>query len=213
MPQYGNSAGRNKGKKYVKLTGDEIATPEAERKAKRFIDWYGAMYVHIARRIRDHNPEIATDTMLQVYNDILYKGTHIKNYRAYYVRAYHTTKLKHDMEEAKRRGLHISFDAPADDSDVTLSEIIAAPDFDYELHEEIVEQINSEILEYVRGKFSPMEISIFEIYVGLQPDVSYTVMGKMLGISANRIYLIVSAIKRDLQQNYTERRIFLLSKL
>lgn len=212
MPQYGNSAGRNKGKKYVKLTGNEIATPEAERKAKRFLDWYGAMYNHIARKIRGYNAEIATETMLRVYNDILYKGAHIKNYRAYFVKAYHTTKLKQDIEEARRRGMHISFDAPAEE-DTTLSEMIAAPDFDYELHEEIVERINAEILDYVRAKFSPMEISIFEIYVGLQPAVSYTLMGELLGISANRIYLIVSAIKRDLSENYTDRRKYLLSLL
>lgn len=212
MPQYGNSAGRNKGKKYVKLTGNEIATPEAERKAKRFIDWYGAMYHHIARKIRDHNAEIACDTMLQVYNDILYKGAHIQNYRAYFVRAYHNTKLKHDIEEGKRRTMYVSFDMPAED-DVTIAEILPAPEFDAELYEAVIEQINSEILEYVRAKFTPMEISIFEIYVGLQPSVSYALMGEMLGISANRIYLIVSAIKRDLSINMSERRNYLLSLL
>jgi hypothetical protein len=207
-------SGRNKGKKYVKLTGNEIATPEAERKAKRFIDWYGAMYITIARSIRDHDQEIATDTMLQMYNDILYKDARVKNYRAYFISAYHTTKLKRTIAEGKRRALHVSLDAPIEgEQDQTIGEMIPAPDYDYETYEACIEQVHAEVLGYVRANYEPMEISIFEIYVGLQPNVSYSTMGAMLGISANRIYLIISAIKRDLQLNYTERRKYLLSKL
>lgn len=205
MAQYGNSEGRNRGKKYTKLTGNEIATPEAERKAKRFLDWYGAIHKFIEKRIRDFDPEIGVETMLRIYNDILYKPVEIKNYKAYFIRAYFTTKLKFAMAETEARKQH----APIEE----LTEIIPAPDFDYEKYEETLEQINQEILEYVRKKFKPMDVSIFEIYLGLQPDVSYVVMGEILGISANRIYLVVSAIKRDLQENMAERRNYLLSKL
>lgn len=208
MRQFGNSAGRNKGKKYIKLTGNEIATTEAERKGKHFVDWYGAFYKYMRKRWRDFDDEIAADVMLKVYNDILYRGLHLGNYFYYCTRAYNTARLKLNIDEAKRKSTHVSID-----SDDESCEMIAAPDFDYALHEEVVDQINREIMDFVRGKFSAMEISIFEIYIGLQPSVSYVVMGEMLGISANRIYLIVSAIKRDLSVNYAERRNYLLSLL
>lgn len=200
-------AGTNKGKKYTKLTGDEIATPEAERKAKHFLDWFGAIYPELKKRMRDHNEEISVDTMLQIYNDILYKGTRIQNYRGYFLMAYNTTKLKRAVDEARRTSVHVAID---DDEEVLN---IAAPDFDYDLHESILAQIDEEMLEYVRREFSPAEISIYEIYTGLQPTVSYGVMAKMLGISEQRIYRTVSAIKRELKANYTERRVYLLSIL
>lgn len=212
-------AGTNKGKKYMKLTGDEIATPEAERKAKHFLDWFGAIYPHIKKRMRDHNEEIAVDTMLQIYNDILYKGVRIQNYRGYFLMAYNTTKLKRAVDEARRQTTHYSIDEamPLKDNyrrtedQKTWAEFFAAPDFDYELHETILAQIDEEMLEYVRREFSPAEISIYEIYTGLQPAVSYGVMAKMLGISEQRIYRTVSAIKRELKENFTERRAYLLA--
>lgn len=214
---YGNSKGRNKGKKYVKLTGDEIATAEGERRARNFMNWYGAIYPHLIKSLRDPDLDAVTDTMLQIYNDILYKGLTIDRYSTYFKRAYHTTKLKAQINATKQRERTVSIDAPCiqngQDNGLTYAETIAAPDFDFELFESINEQVQNEMLEYVRANFAPMEVSLFEIYIGLQPDVSYPILGKMLGISANRIYLTISAIKRDLQQNYTDRRIYLLSTL
>jgi hypothetical protein len=204
MPQ---QSGRNLGKKYKKLTGDELVTPESEARGAKFVNWYSAARVKFLRkRVRDLDDEIANEAMLQMYNDIVYKGLCVKNYFSYYLRAYHTMRLKYAIEFGKRAAKHIS----VEDSEV---ENLTAPEFDSEFYEQCADDLCAELMNYVRDNYTAREISLFEIYTGLHPDVSYESMGVMLGISASLISNTISAIKKDLRLKYAEKRLTLLSLL
>jgi hypothetical protein len=54
-------------------------------------------------------------------------------------------------------------------------------------------------------------VSLFEIYVGLSPDISYKRMSIILGIPATRIWPVIGRIKKDLVKRFDGRRGFLLS--
>lgn len=199
-------SGRNLGKKYKKLTGDEIATPASEARGAKFINWYGAAMVKFMRkRIRDLDDETASETMLQIYNDIVYKDAHVKNYFSYYLRAYHTMRLKRAIEYTKYTERTPLIEAQHED--------ITDNQFDSELYEAQADNLCAELLGYVRSNYTAREVSLFEIYTGLHPDVSYESMGEMLGISASLISNTISAIKKDLRIRYAEKRLALLSLL
>lgn len=195
-------SGRNKGKKYIKLTGEEIATAESEARGTRFVNWYGVMFKFLRKKVRNLDDETATETMLQIYNDIVYKDVRIANYFKYYLRAYHTMKLKRAIEYSK----HIERCPLICEQ----HEDIVVADFDVDKYEGIADKLCADILEHVRGKYNAREVSLFEIYTGLYPDVSYEYLGDMLGISASLISNTISAIKRDLRIEYAEQRLSLL---
>lgn len=203
----------NKGKKYVKLRGGEVATPENEARAREFLEWYGANAEIISNKlIYEHlyDDEIATDTMLNVYDCIAYKGLEVRDYKFYFLRAYHTNYVA----TKKRKGVPpVSIDTPMYEDGERLGDTIAAPDFDYEAYEETIDTIERTIIEYVRANYSPTECSIFEIYIALYPDISYKKMAKMLGFPVHNIWPVIGTIKKDLVTRFSGWKEFLLSLL
>lgn len=210
MARNGNS---NKGKKYVKLRGGEIATPENEARARAFMEWYAANEKTIRTKLiydRLYDDQVATDTMLNVYDCIAYKGLQVQDYKFYFLRAYHTNYLA----AQKRKGpAPVSLDAPVWNDDMRVGDMLAAPDFDYETYEQTVDALKTEITEYVRGAYDPAECSIFEIYIALQPEISYPKMAKMLGIPAHRLWMVIGQIKKDVFKTFARRKDILLSAL
>jgi len=200
--------GRNKGKKYIKLRGGEIATPENEARAQKFMRWYGYNVEYIRERlIFDHlyDDEVATDTMLYLYECIALKGLAIDKYKWYYLRAYHTNLLA----AKKKRGESLKGIVYIDDEKVHAQ--LLAPDFDYAAYESAVDLLKGEILEYVRATYDPVAVSLFEIYVSLQPEMSYKKLAAMLGYPLQKIWPVIGAIRKDLALRYAEKRYFLLS--
>lgn len=204
----------NKGKKYVKLRGNEIATPENEARARLFLEWYGDN----ARDIRDnliyarlYDDEIATDTMLNVYNSIALKGLKIRHdYKYYFMCAYHTNYRAAKMR--KNAQVVVSIDAQPYDG-ASLAEKLAAPDFDYETYEQTIDAFKTEITDYVRTNYDPAACSIFEIYIALQPDISYKRLAKMLGFPVQQIWPVIGSIKKDIVATFSDRRAYFLSSL
>lgn len=200
----GNRGGKNKGKKYKKLKGYEQPTPETAKRARDFMDWYGENFQDLRDRlIYDHlyDDEIATDTALHLHECIALKGFIIKDYKFYYLRAYHTARLAHLK---KRR-----YDLPLDDEETYLQ--LEACDFDYETYERVVDELNGEILEYVRANYDEIAVSLFEIYIGLQPDTSYRRLSVMLDIPVTKIWVSIGAIRKDVAERFAERKEYLLS--
>lgn len=196
-------------KKYIKLQGHEKPTPESERRAKAFMRWFSLRFDRLRSEwlyAGKFDDEVATDTALYIYDCIALKGLQIKGkYKWYYLRAYHMRLLATQKKraEAARRSVYL------DDPDVLLD--LAAPTFDYEYFEALVDAINTDMLEYVRANYPPLDASLFEIYIALQPNMSYKRMGKMLGYSPNKIWPVIGAIRRDLAEKFADKRYFLLS--
>lgn len=206
MAKYGNSGGRNKGKKYKKLHGFEQATPETEARAREFMQWYGDNFDALRDKlIYDHlyDDEIATDTALYLYDCIALKGFVIKDYKFYYLRAYHTARLA----ALKKRTPEVSID----DEERIIQ--LSAPDFNYEKYEAVVDQLNTEILEYVRANYDAVAVSLFEIYIGLQPDISYKRLAVMLDIPVTKIWTSIGAIRKGVAAEFGARKGYLLSHI
>lgn len=198
-------------RKYVKLKGHEVATPENERRAKAFMRWFSLRFDRLRKEwlyAGKFDDQVATDTALYIYECIALKGLIIKGkYKYYFLRAYHMRLLA----ERKKRAEHESRHVWLDDPEVAVGHYLAASEFDYEYFEALVDSINSEMLEYVRNNYPPLDASLFEIYIALQPDMSYKRMGKMLGYPPHKIWPAIGAIRRDLAERFSDKRDFLLS--
>lgn len=204
-------SGKNKGKKYIKLRGGEVATPENKARADKFVQWYGRNCEYIRQRlIFDYlyDDEVATETMLKIYEDIAYKGVDVRDKKFYFLRAYHTNYIA----AQKRKGKEVARWEYIEDNSAQYVEV-AAPSFDYEQYERVTDALQREILDFVRGKYAPLEVSIFEIYIYLQPEMSYKKLAAMLGIPANKIWPIIGGIKKDVARKFEQRRYYLLSLL
>lgn len=210
-------------RKYIKLQGHEKPTAESERRAKAFMRWYSLRFDRLRKEwlyAGKFDDEVATDTALYIYECIALKGLIIKGkYKWYFLRSYHMRLLAEQKKRAAEAKRTVYLDEPAFEEDLAVRgptggyqrNALAASDFDYEYFEAVVDAINNEMLAYVREKYSPLDASLFEIYMALQPDMSYKRMGKMLGYSPNKIWPVIGAIRRDLAVRFDEKRTFLLS--
>lgn len=210
MAKYGNSGGKNKGKKYTKLTGFEIPTLENERRARNFMKWYGAHFEELKSdlyyRGRVFDDQIATDTALIIYDAIALKGARIASYADYFFRAYHTNSMKGQVNGVGFAKDHVFIDDHHADA-------LAAPEYNYALYEDVVDTLNREVLEYVRANYSDFDACIFEIYLGLLPETSYKKLAALLDIPITKIWQAIGAIKKDVRVTFKDRKAFLLSLL
>lgn len=208
MAKYGNSKGNNKGKKYIKLKGGEVATPEAQAAADEFLFWFGCMGDYIKERLispRAFDEDVLSDTVLQVYEAIRLKGLIIRGKkRAYFLRAYHTARLTAIKKQQTHTARYV-------DLDVGDAYNLEAPDYDYESYEQTVDKLRVEMLDFVRAHYDPAACSIFEIYMELQPSITYKSLAEMLGIPQNKVWATVRDIKSDLVYWFGARREYLLS--
>lgn len=212
MAKYGNSGGKNKGKKYKKLTGFEVPTIGDERRARNFMAWYGAHFEELKTALyfkgRVFDDQIATDTALLIYESIALKGYKIASYADYFFRAYHTNAMKAQVNDVEYAKNHQSTDTQHRPG---IAETIPASEFDYALYESLVDALNTEVLEYVRANYCDFDTCIFEIYLGLQPDISYKRLAAMLDIPITKIWQAVGTIKKDVQAHFKGRKEYLLS--
>lgn len=179
------------------------ASPENEAKARAFMVWYGDNMDKLRYYVKGGNLEfdedIFTDAFLRSYEAIARRGTAVKDNVGYFLQSYRATFL--DSKKAPEIN-------KADESAVGN---LRASDFDSDLYEEVVETINTEMLEYVRKSYDEVAVSLFEIYVGLSPDISYKRMAVILGIPATKIWPVIGTIKKDLVKRFDGRRDYLLS--
>lgn len=203
MARLGNSGGKNKGKKYKKLTGLEMATPESEAKARDFMEWYGANFEDLKRELyykgRTFDDEVATDTALLIYDAIALKGAKVESYKHYFFRAYHTNAIKSARDTVTHLANHVELDGV----------VLAASSVDLDTYEREVDIFSAEVLEYVREWFSPFDCSIFEIYIGLHPETSYNKLSALLGIPRFTIYTTIGAIRKELAAEFAQKRDYL----
>lgn len=196
-------------RKYTKLLGHEVAAPDNEKRAKAFMRWFSLRFDRLRTEwlyAGKFDDEVATDTAMYIYDSIALKGTKIiGKYKSYYLRAYHNRLKAVRMKQARLAAATVWLDDP----EVNLD--LAAPTFDYEHFEALVDAVNNEMMEYVRERYPPLDASLFEIYIALQPNMSYKRMGKMLGYSPNKIWPVIGAIRRDLALKFVARRDYLLS--
>lgn len=196
--------GTNKGKKYIKLQGGESATPESEKAARAFMGWFGLRFEELRDKLiyaHKFDDEVAVDTALMINDNIRLKGLRITGkFKWYYLRAYHTN---YKAAVSKTRSF-IELDEVTD---------IEAPQVDYALYESTVDGLRREILDYVNAKYSAVDVSLFEIYIELHPEISYRRLAGMLGLPYIQTWQAISSIKKDVVETFGGRKDILLSML
>lgn len=179
------------------------ASPENEAKARAFMSWYGdnmdKLRYYVQGSGLEYDEDLFTDAFLRAYDAIARRGTSVKDNVGYFLQTYRATFL--DSKKTPIVGK----------VDERVVANLPASDFDSDTYEEVVETINTEVLEYVRESYDEVAVSLFEIYVGLSPDISYKRMSNILGIPATKIWPVIGQIKKDLVKRFDDRRDFLLS--
>ncbi|SHF87057.1 hypothetical protein [Dysgonomonas macrotermitis] len=199
----GNSGANNKGKKYIKINQDSIATPENQTKADNFATWFGVWYSRIQTELirKDtYDEDILNDTFMRIFDKIRFGGLEISDYKAYFHRAFFTNFMQKVFIDTQ--GTMISIDSH-DEIDNTES--------DEELirFKSVLEQ---DIFHYVYQRYPVQEFELFKMYVRLKPAVNYSELSKLTNITVSDISATISKIRRDIrrQRDFRNRRQYTL---
>ncbi|WP_157457851.1 hypothetical protein [Bacteroides nordii] len=143
--------------------------------------------------------DLFSDTMLSIYDAIALKGAKVVNYTKYFLFSYRAALINREKRNARARFVPVTNETDT-----------PAAEFDSREYEEAVERINVEVMEYVRGNFDEMSVSLFEMYVGLSPDISYKRLSEMLGIPFVTVWQSIGNVKKEVVKRFEERKDFLL---
>lgn len=192
-------------RKYVKLTGSEIITQEAQKHAMDFSQWFSENITRLKSMIYQHccDEDILHDTYIHIYECIAYKGIVIKDFQWYFLRSYYR-KLIYNKKKAPLK-------IDIDDNSYAEVRCLSLNYFDQEEREQAIEIIDQEIMIYVRNHYNPLSYSIFEMYVKLLPNISYKKLAQMIDYPFNKIWPVMSEIRKDLAQTFKTQKEFLLS--
>ncbi|MDR1810536.1 MAG: hypothetical protein LBR34_09090 [Prevotella sp.] len=185
----GNTAGKNKGKKYLKITGKETVTAENQAKADHFKHWFGENYLRLRKELIQKDTfdeDILNETFLRIYDKVLFGGQVILNYKAYFHRAFFTNFMQETINLSK--GLMASIDNydAIDDSD-SLNELIGSKI-----------KLESDILDYVHDKYPVADYELFCMYVRLKPAINYAELSKITKVPQSRVSETIHRIRRDI---------------
>lgn len=182
-------------KRYIKLTGTEIATPENKNRGDAFLQWFAQNRSEVIRCINvEVDEDLLTDAMLRMYDSIALKGFKVDTFKSYYLMTYRNVFL------AAKRNLR-----PEDIEGIAVidAEIIAPP-FDEK-------DLCDELIAFVRGNYDTISVSIFEIYVSLYPQFSSLRIAELTGLPISRIKTTLAAIRKDVCNEYGSAYTSLLS--
>jgi len=188
----GNSAGKNKGKKYLKIKGNEKITAENQAKTDHFKDWFGENYLRLRRELIQKDTfdeDILNETFLRIHDKILYGGLVIKDYKAYFHRAFFTNYMQVTIDMAK--GILSSIDG-FDTTDNTE---------DDEALNKTKAKLEVDVMDYVFKKYPVRDFELFKMYVYLKPAITYVELSDMTGLPQSRISETVGKIRRDVRNN------------
>lgn len=180
----------NKGKKYITLRGNEVASPENEKRGRDFMSWYAANMERLKYYIRGAgyqvDEDLLSDTMIRIYEAIALKGAQINDYTGYFLRSYRGMFLNNE-----RKSNTVSCTPLLPDRTEESGYVLRERDRD-------VSARNTEILDFVRAKFPEPDGILFEIYIGLLLSESDTNLPRMFKIPPLPVWRSISRIRRVL---------------
>jgi hypothetical protein len=190
----GNSGGKNKGKKYLKITGNELITPENRTKAERFTHWFGQSYILLQRELirkGTQDEDMMNETFLRIYDKILFGGLEIADYKAYFHRAFFTNYMQNKMKNNKIIQMHVSDQYAVEllDENIEIAE-----------RENEKRQLCNNVLDFVKEKFDMPSYDLFVAYLNTGQK-SYQDVVEQTHIPYETVALIISGIKRKIKSN------------
>lgn len=213
----GNSNGNNRGKKYF-IRGRDDVNPQKlyTEAAADFARWFEANHARLKRDVRGTNrvdEDAFNETYLRIHELILYTGKQIRDYKAFFHRAYYTNFVQRSMHEQRYCSFFDHVDVEQSSGQIAHHGIPKIrPDEDNELYfEELDAQIRGlqdDIMDYVHNKYRQQEFEIFKMYMHLKPAINYHALARITGLKYHRIQSMVSAIVTDLKghEEFCRRR-------
>lgn len=188
----GNSQGNNRGKKYI-IRGkhDGKSLEKSRTQANKFSLWFASAYTSLERELKYKtifDDDVLNETFLRIYENILFAGISIEQYRAYFMRAYFTNYVQGNIRASRFGELPASFDQP----DI--------PDYNHEL-EMAQKRLEEDIFTYVYQRYNVREFELFKMYVCLKPAVNYATLADLTNMKAHQIQFVISKIKKDICRN------------
>lgn len=190
----GNLAGQNRGKKYLKITGNETITPENQMKANQFAKWFSKNYERLQRELvakKTVDEDQMNDTYLRIYEKILYGGLEISDYKAYFHRAFFTNYIQHSIKRSEVERLFVS-----DEKAIELIE-------DEEDEEEInliKKKLFDEIVDFIKECYPSDIYDVFLAYLRIG-DRSYESVCIETGLSRDYVLNIINKVRNRVRNN------------
>lgn len=162
----------------------------ADNFATWFIENQSKVINHIKGGALAYDEDALQDTFIKIFEMLQRRKTAIRDPLGYFLTCYRSVCL----DKIKKRKLET---IPVDEAPQVYNRADVANDEAADFRE-----INADMLEWVRGRYSEKKVSIFEMYTGMYPDVSYRKLSKLVGLGYARIGAIIGEIVRDLNANF-----------
>lgn len=192
----GNTNGNNKGKKYLKIKGGEIVSPENQTKYDSFSSWVNLNYLKIKKKVSSssgYNTDIFNDTFVHIGNKILYGGLDISDYQSYFSRSYFTNHILH----VSKKNNQVDISSIQDHFATTIDR---TPD--------MLEMIDS-VMRYVKRKYPHNQYTVFHTYFTQFGDkTTFRSLSKDLNVSTFTIHTTIKLILSDIRNNPSLRELY-----
>ena len=186
----GNTNGNNRGKKYLKLNGTEVATICNQYKYNLFSVWFSQNYHKIKNQIiskTSFNNDVFNDTFLKVSNKILYGGLDIKNYTSYFSRAYFTNYISHH-DYVKLIPLELVSNEVPDHNDTQHS----------------LSEFTEDVMAYVLKRYNKTQYDIFYTYfTQIEEKTTFRKLASLHNISTFTVHYTINMIIKDIRNNHS----------
>lgn len=189
--RFGNTGGNNKGKKYLKIKGDEPITQENQEKADAFNSWFEREYSILKRQISSQDQscddEVFHETYLRIVNKILHGGLDIKDYASYFHRSYFTNNIRLTIKENRFVDFDFERVQQIDESEENI-EIMKKQD-------DTIQAIKDFVKEHY--------LNDYDLFIANMIDgIAYSKLSEQTGIKEYVIQRKVSAIKAALRNEF-----------
>lgn len=196
-----NTNGKNKGKKYIKLKGDEVITEDAICHAKEFSGWFSENFVDMKQQFIYpilFDEDVFQETYIHLYDCITKRNLHIQDFKWYFIRTYHMKIIA-----LKKANKHSFVNIENCDNKDGFS--LCSPNADSVVYNECVGQLVEDIIIYVRDNYAEYDASVFERYIRAKPEISIKKLALDIGCSIGKTWVLVSKIKKEVQHAFKEK--------
>lgn len=161
-------------------------------KAEGFNSWFQKNYSWLEQYLKNKNRYdggIFSDTYLKIYENILFRGGEVGNYKGLFLTAYFRNLLNSKVYHNRFIELPTHLEDELEET---------------EYQESKESKISEKIFEFVYSFYPLKEYEIFKMYINLQPAINYESLSKIVNIGYWTLFRIVSRIKKNIASNYNK---------
>lgn len=189
----GNTGGKNLGKKYLKIKGNEPITQANQQKADAFNKWFEREYATLKKKIAGQNAvcddEVFHETYLRIVNKILHGGLEIKDYALYFHRSYFTNNIQLAIKENRFVDFDLERVQRIDESEENI-EIMKK-------QEDTIQAIKDFVKEYYPNDY--------DLFISNMIDgITYPELSAQTGLKEYVVQRKVSTIKEALRKEFAD---------